>query len=210
MTKNTLYILVLDASGSMNSVRQETIDGYNAYIQEEQKEPEGKHFLLVVFNSLKINVSGVQKMADVKPLTAEDYTPMGFTPLYDAVGKAVETAEACITAAKGFGSKKKQRVLLITMTDGEENSSIEFSRKSVMKLFKDKESLGWGIVYLGANQDAFAEGAKMGVSADSSGNIQMHNMSAAYAGMSNISANYRTRGNSKLIDDITRKRMSGK
>jgi hypothetical protein len=88
----------------------------------------------------------------VKPLTTETYVPRGLTPLLDAIGKAV----ALLDKAEG-----KLKALVIS-TDGLENASREQTRASIKALLDERQKQGWLVLYLGANQDAFNEGAKMG------------------------------------------------
>lgn len=160
----TLVVLVLDRTGSMESSRDQVISGFNEYI-EGLKNTEGAEFLftLLLFDKygdehLAIDIPyKAAPLDDVKPLTRETYVPRGLTPLYDAIGHGMQVVE------QGSGYDK---VIFVIITDGEENSSKEFSRDKIFKLIDEKKGLGnWTFAFLGADQDAYAASAAIGISA---------------------------------------------
>ncbi|KAB2851610.1 MAG: VWA domain-containing protein [Hyphomicrobiaceae bacterium] len=161
MADNRLFVhVLLDRSGSMESCRDATIAAFNNYLdqlKEAWKTPA--RLSLTTFDSDGIDlVVDAEPVASVSPLTRETFVPRASTPLFDAVGATVARLdEATLSTA--------ERVALVILTDGQENASREHTRDSIAKLLagrhKDK---GWLIMYLGANQDAWAEGAKMGLS----------------------------------------------
>lgn len=147
--------LVLDETGSMDVCRDATIGGFNEYIDELSKRKERIRFTLTKFNSTKIEmVCDGLAVKDVARLNRDTYVPAAMTPLYDAIAQTIRATEQ---------SAKGDSVLLVVMTDGEENASHEYNRDRLLKLIQKKEKAGWTFVYLGANQDAWAVGQSIGV-----------------------------------------------
>jgi hypothetical protein len=150
-TPLAVYI-ILDGSGSMQSVKDDTIGGFNSYV--EALEPETL-VSLAVFNSTNGVETVIESMPakDVKSLTDEVYRPAGMTPLYDAIGKVVN----------GINESKAGRVAIAILTDGLENASREYTRDGIRDLLNERqEKNNWLVTYLGANQDSFVEGGRIG------------------------------------------------
>jgi hypothetical protein len=139
----------------MQSIKNDTIGAFNAYVEALAKDAPESRLSLTIFDSQSIDtIVNDVKAGEVKALTADSYQPRASTPLYDAIGKVVDL----LASAKG-----KNKVLVI-LTDGHENASREFTRDAVRKLLDEKqEKDNWLVLYLGANQDAFAVGAGIGV-----------------------------------------------
>lgn len=153
--KTTVVHLLLDTSGSMNTVRDATISGYNEYIKS-LKEDGGKFKIsLTLFDSDYEGKLRLEKryellnVDDVPELTYDTYQPAGGTPLQDAF----------CTTLNGIKDRPDEKYLFVVLTDGAENTSKEHTAEDMKKLkkkFEEKEN--WTFVYLGANQDAFATG----------------------------------------------------
>ena len=164
MESNLVYAsFILDESGSMNSCFNQTVEGFNGYIESllDEEDSNKIRFTLTKFNSMKTNVeyNGILLM-DVPILSRDNYNPTGGTPLYDAIGKTINSL-----------SKNGNKNLVVIQTDGEENCSSEFTFKDITKLMKDRTDEGWTFVFLGADQDAWETGRSFGIS---SGNIMSY------------------------------------
>lgn len=146
---------ILDKSGSMESVRDATISGFNEYLGTLRKDRKSEYeFTLTLFDTLMSSPVLSQPLDKVKDLTRETYVPNGMTALYDAVCSAIRVVV----------EKKDQKVVFIIMTDGEENSSKEHDRAKMKELIEERTKKGnWTFVYLGANQDSYANAQKMGI-----------------------------------------------
>jgi hypothetical protein len=156
-----IIAFLLDETGSMESVRQATISGFNEYIQTVNNEHPDALLSLVLFSTVKYD--GVYRLTPlpvVAPLTHNTYRPNGGTPLYDCIARLIGETENAIASIK-----PTPEVLFVIMTDGEENSSREYNRARIVELITQKEAAGWSFVYLGANQDAWQVGASIGVKA---------------------------------------------
>ena len=147
--------LILDESGSMSSCKQETINGFNEYIQSLRKQ--NVKFSLTKFSDDCEIIYNNKDIKDVKELNEVDYQPYGMTALYDAIGNTVSA------------TKSEDKVLIVILTDGDENASEEYKKEAIAKLIKEKEKKGWTFVYLGANQDAMLNAKKFGLRCNTMG-----------------------------------------
>lgn len=171
--KTTVVHLLLDTSGSMSSVQEATINGYNEYINSLRKDGGKYKVSLTLFDSDHTGKLRLEKrhdavhIDDVPALTTETYQPKGGTPLIDAF----------CTTLNDVNDRKDEKYLFVVLTDGEENMSKEYGTKDMVDLKKKLEAKGnWSFVYLGANQDAWANASKWGYSAS---NVSNFNSTAA-------------------------------
>ena len=149
-TNLTRVHFILDESGSMGGARQNTIDGFNEYINTLRNDDTGNKYRisLTKFEGGNIvNLFDYVKLENVKDITEDDYTPCGMTNLNDAIGFTM-------MGMKSKGGKKKQNTLIIVMTDGLENASREWTQDTIANLIKEQEKEGWTVTFLGANMDA--------------------------------------------------------
>lgn len=164
MKKNiptTLVNFILDRSGSMDSIKEATISGFNEYINRLKKQKKGKMlFSLTTFDTESIDqVYNQVPIRQVEPLTNKTYQPRSGTPLYDA---AVDTIERISGEVDKL--EVKPAVLVAIMTDGEENSSKEHDSDCLKDLIKKLEKEGnYTFVYMGANQDSWTVAQKFGI-----------------------------------------------
>lgn len=155
-TGDTYIGVVLDESGSMAPLQSDTIGGFNTFLAEQKAAlPTGK-FTLVKFNTQRTVVHDNTPTKDVPLLTPETYTPGGMTALNDAVAAVIYRIAQQLTPA--------DRALVLIQTDGEENSSREYTTEQVKALVEAKQATDqWTFVFLGAGIDAFASGSRYGV-----------------------------------------------
>lgn len=150
--------LLLDSSGSMEVIKDKTIESFNNFITEQKSQlgSELSTFTLVTFSSRAKIVLDKVALSDTPLLTADKYKPDGSTALFDAI-------RFVITRLEG-----QSNVIIGIMTDGEENSSENPDLNSLHRLISSKTDLGWKFIFLGANQDSFKTGTSMGISMNSS------------------------------------------
>ena len=155
----TLIHIVLDKSGSMESVRQATIDGFNRF-RHDQLEVGGDALVsLTLFDSTVAEVCSAVPLRELTDLDRTNYRPDGMTALYDAIGSAVARTDALI-ATKVV---RPQRVLFAIITDGQENASRIHQRAAIFDTVRAHEEAGWSFVFLGANIDSYAASQSVGV-----------------------------------------------
>ena len=147
----TRVFVVQDKSGSMNDRRAETISGFNEYVDTLDEQAEGEVLLsLIQFDTTVHNVFVNKSIEDVEDLSPSDFVPGGMTALRDGVGRAISLAE------KSVGEKDK--VLVVIMTDGGENSSREYTHEAILKQIEGKRKDGWEFVFMGAGEEAWNAG----------------------------------------------------
>lgn len=153
---------VLDRSGSMISIIDDSIGGLNAFLEEQKKLSDEATISIALFDHEYELFQDVIDIKNVENLTRKNWQPRGSTALYDAIGKSVNDLKNKFAK---LGDEKPDKVLICVVTDGYENSSREFTSDIVKKLITDCETKDdWAFVYLGANQDAFDVGTLMGFS----------------------------------------------
>ena len=155
-TKTQVFnVIILDKSGSMESIRQAAVDGFNETLagikkaQEKYAESQ-EHFvsLLTFCDCEKKYVFDKVPVAEARKLTLDDYEPCCCTPLYDAMGFT-------LTTMRNHVKKVDDAVVVVTIiTDGYENASKEYTGAAVKKLVEELKGEGWTFTYMGANQDS--------------------------------------------------------
>jgi len=156
-------VFVLDRSGSMTGMEDDTIGGFNSMLQKQQKEGGEIIWSTVLFDDMHEVIHDRVPIDKVKPLTEDEYYTRGTTALLDAVGRAVRYIKRAHKIEKGNAPEK---TLFVITTDGYENASKEFTYGRVKKMIEDQqEEHGWEFIFLGANIDAVSEAGKIGVRA---------------------------------------------
>jgi hypothetical protein len=147
------YFFNLDCSGSMETCWDDAIGGFNSFVADQAaQQPDSTLTLKQFDHEIRTTFENVP-FKDVRPLTRETFVPRGSTALLDAIGDTVK------------GSTPGEPATLIILTDGHENSSRTYTKAHIKDLLEQKQKEGWTIIYLGANQDAFAEACSMGIAA---------------------------------------------
>ncbi len=155
----TLVTFLLDRTGSMQQIRDDTIGAFNAYLEGLQKGGAAIDFTFIQFDSMSIDKICVQTpVGQVPQLTRETYEPRASTPLIDAAYKTVKAVE------ESLAGDTETKVVICFHTDGEENSSTEHSWDELNALIKEKGKLGWQFNFMGVGLDAYDQGARMGIS----------------------------------------------
>lgn len=176
--RRTLISFLLDRSGSMSSIVDATIDGFNEFVNGQKVSKVDGDFTLTIFDTESIDKLYTHPVSAVPELTHKTYVPRGGTPLLDAIGKTIHDTQAQVD------KQTDPLVIFVIMTDGQENSSHEYKLSTIRELIKDKEDAGWQFVFLGANMDAYSEGMNLGMA-----NAQYVTYSADAASV-NTSMNY--------------------
>jgi hypothetical protein len=158
----TYIALVLDRSGSMRVMREATVSAVNKFVAEQKKLSGECMMRLVQFDDLEYTVVFEKNMQDIGLLTQTDFQPRGMTPLLDAQGQTiVDVGKKLATMPE---HQRPEKVIIVTMTDGLENASKEFTKERVATLVAHQRAhYGWEFLYLGANQDAIAIAAEMNI-----------------------------------------------
>ncbi len=162
MKDMTELVFILDRSGSMSGLEDDTIGGFNGMLQKQKDTGADINVTTVLFDD-QIDVIHDRFPIDiVEPLTSGDYFVRGCTALLDAVGEAVHKIENVQNHLPK--DHKATKVIFVITTDGHENSSKRYSYSEIKKTIEAKKELGWEFLFLGANIDAVGEAEKLGIS----------------------------------------------
>jgi Mg-chelatase subunit ChlD len=187
MSKKKLYAhILLDRSGSMEECRDSTISAFNEYVNTLRSDADiSARVSLTLFDDQGIDlVFDRQKPRDMPKLTGAIFVPRGMTPLNDAIAKTAQAIEKA-------DLREGENVAFVILTDGLENASREYSRDAVRKLLtRLQKEKNWLVIYLGANQDAFAEGAARGTVAANTMLFDVAQMPAAVGAAARSSVAY--------------------
>ena len=158
---------VLDRSGSMQSIKSATIESFNGFVQSQRAGDGTAQLSLVQFddhyepNYLAIPIDQTPELNEVT------YVPRASTALLDAIGRTVQ-----LTGERLRDMPENERpgtVVFVTLTDGYENASREYTLQRVNDMIcEQRDKYSWQFIFLGANQDAIATAAKMGMGAGQS------------------------------------------
>jgi uncharacterized protein YegL len=161
----TELVFILDKSGSMSGLETDTIGGYNSML-EKQKMIDGECYVTTVLfdNNYELLHDRIDIKA-VSPITEKEYQVGGSTALLDAIGKTInKIGNAQKHTADDYRAEK---VLFVIITDGEENSSREYSADKIKAMIeRQKTKYGWEFIFLGANIDAVQTASRFGISPD--------------------------------------------
>ncbi|MGA8046664.1 MAG: vWA domain-containing protein [Dermatophilaceae bacterium] len=175
-----LYFL-LDRSGSMQSIREDTIGGFDAFIAEQRTQPGQCRVTLAQFDDRYDVVYSDLPIGEVPGLQLQ---PRGTTALLDAIGRLVTDAGERLAALPE--ADRPGTVIVGIMTDGHENASKEWSHAAVKSLIQQQtQTYGWEFLYMGADQDAIEVGTGLGVPAARS---MTYSRSASREAMASTSA----------------------
>lgn len=163
----TELVFILDRSGSMWGLEQDTIGGFNAMMEKQKKQAGEANVTTVLFDDQYDIIHDRFPMAAVKPLTEKEYYVRGCTALLDALGKTLCKVE---NIQKHLPEEMKaEKIIFVITTDGMENASQEYNYDMIRrKIDEKKEKWGWEFLFLGANMDAVAEAKKFGIDEDRS------------------------------------------
>lgn len=160
----TELVFILDMSGSMGRLTEDTIGGYNTLLEEQKKQEGDALVTTILFDDRYIVLHDRVPLKDVKPLTDKEYRPLGCTAMLDAVGKTINSVGANL--AKTPEEDRAGTVMVTIITDGLENASKEYTWKSVQDMIKhQREKYSWIFSFIGANIDVAKVSGDLGIDA---------------------------------------------
>ncbi len=201
MTKQnyTDIIFVLDRSGSMGSIKDETISGFNVFLSEQQKVPGEATMTLAQFDHEYEMVYEARQLRDAPPINDDTYIPRGYTALLDAIGRTINSTGNRLAGMQE--ANRPDKVIFVILTDGLENHSREFSKGKINEMIeRQRSTYKWEFVFLGANQDAIAVAGSMGIAVANAMTYMANAIGTRnlYGSLSDNVASYRT-GRSKSV-----------
>lgn len=153
--------IVIDRSGSMETMGSEVMNGYNLFLETQAKQNPKLQLSVIRFDTeIEVLHDGVC-ISEIPKATVNTFRPRGMTALFDAVFHMIRIIKRNIKRA----SNPSNKVMIAILTDGENNQHRECKSaqhfKKVLKHYQDTH--GWEFVFLAANQDAIETGSKMGI-----------------------------------------------
>ncbi len=162
--QRSLIAVLLDRSGSMETIKSDTEGGFNAFVAKQHGQSGDARVTLAQFDTDYDVVYANRPIDEVPPL---DLQPRGMTALYDALGRLITDVGAELAAKPE--DERPGSVVVVVLTDGHENSSREWSHDAVSAAIRRQErEYSWDFLFLGANMDAVAIGQRLGFAADRS------------------------------------------
>ena len=193
MKKNlTEIVFILDRSGSMAGLEDDTIGGFNSMIRKQQAEDGEALVSTILFDNYTEVIHDRVDIQKIEPMTHKDYYVRGCTALLDAVGKAIHHIANVHKYARE--EDRPEKTLFVITTDGMENASREYSCDRVKKMIQhEQEKYGWEFIFLGANIDAAKEAARFGITEDRAVNYHAdcHGTAVIYEAVSEAVCNVR-------------------
>ena len=172
-------VFLLDRSGSMSGIENDTIGGYNSYI-ESQKKNNAK-VTTILFDGKYEMLTKREDIKNIKKLTNKEYYVRGCTALLDAIGTTIDFMD----------KEKAKKVMFVITTDGMENASKEYNRAKIKEMIKGHKD--WEFIYIGADIDSYSEGQSIGIDSSNISNYRKDKkgVSMLYSAISNATENYR-------------------
>ena len=195
---------LLDRSGSMQPVASDVVGGFNQFVADQAAKPGKARLTAVQFDSdnpfeIILDRSRIDRGPE---LTSAVYWARSMTPLYDALGMLIERADRRIKR-RVKENRPAEDQLVVVFTDGLENASRKFNLRQVFDMVRDRMDQDWTFVFMGANQDSYAEGGKIGMT---TGNVQDYaatpeSVDAAFGSMSRATREFREKNRRQRIAD---------
>jgi uncharacterized protein YegL len=192
-------VFVIDKSGSMSGLEDDTIGGYNNFLKQQKEEGNQVKITTVLFNSDMQVIHDRIDIKEVGKLTNKDYQVGGSTALNDAIGETINNISSKFKKIKKLF--KPDNVIFVIITDGHENASKEYATKDIKKMISKKSEKNWKFIYLGANVDSFSEASSIGINIYSNYSNDSRGINSAYMTMSSC-VSKSAAGNSITNEDL--------
>ena len=192
---------IIDRSGSMSSIKTDTEGGFNTFVADQKALPGTATLSLTIFDDV---IQLVHDMVDIQDVPHFHLHPRNMTAMLDAIGVTITNLGEKL--AKMDESERPEKVLVVIVTDGQENSSKEYSFARIKEMIKEQhDTYQWEFIFLGANQDAVLAGEQIGISRGKSMSYATTKagVGSTYGSMSKMSASFRSMSADAKLEDFT-------
>lgn len=161
----TELVFILDKSGSMSGLEEDTIGGFNSMLEKQKNEIGEAYVTTVLFDNNYELLHDRLDIKSIQPMTRNEYYVGGSTALLDAVGTAINNVGISLAATRE--ENRPSKVMFVIITDGMENSSREYNHKKIKEMIEHQKSkYAWDFIFLGANIDAVKTASSFGINED--------------------------------------------
>ncbi len=168
----TEIVCIIDRSTSIRTsgLIDSTIEGFNALLAKQKAEPGDARMTVVLFDgnhsfpaeAYEVRYDG-EPLHLIEDLSKDNFVPKGMTALYDAIGKTIDMIKTRVSNVPN--EERPGKTIVAIMTDGEENSSVEYKYDTIKTMIETMEKeYNWSFLFLGAGIDAMKNGGGIGVS----------------------------------------------
>lgn len=196
--KLTEIVFVLDKSGSMQSIKDDAIGGFNSFVEKQMKLEGKTNVTLILFDH------DVEIHEGVREITSETYQPSGMTALLDAIGTGVSNLRSKMDNMNK--EDMPDNVIFVIMTDGHENSSKEYTKAGIESIIKEHTNKSdWQFIFLGANIDAVGTAQSLGIKGMFAGQFSASGIGSSKAMLhaNEMVVNYRSVGTMSTYADVS-------
>jgi len=191
--------LIVDRSGSMGNVVDDTIGGVNSFINKQREEDGEAYVTLVQFDNEIETIHDYVNINDVPELTSNVYFPRGMTSLYDAIG--ITSVKLGQRLAQMAEEDRPERVIVAIITDGAENCSKEYTRDGIKSIIKEQEEkYKWDYNFISADLSSYNDARKMGFAAGKTALYSTCSTASTFDALSCKASRYRSADVSQLAD----------
>jgi len=189
-------LIILDESGSMDSIKETTIQGFNSIVKMvkslEKEFPEQEYFIsLISFNGKgRKLLHFIDPVSHLSEINSHNYLPDASTPLYDAMGFGIQKLQQVLQNQTDYN------VLVTILTDGEENSSVNYRLADIKRLISEQKENNWTFTYIGTDHDV----AKSAQDLSIENTLQFQKNDAAMKEMFDIEMKSRIKYSQKIKD----------
>lgn len=160
----TEIVCIIDRSGSMNSIKDDAIGGFNTFLETQKAEDGEATFTMVLFDNEIITIYDGANLQSVEPLTNKTFVPRGNTALYDAICTTIDRVGQRL--AKMPETKRPNQVLVAILTDGQENASTHHTHADARTRIEHQTNVyKWEFMFLAANMNAESVAATFSIDA---------------------------------------------
>lgn len=198
---------VLDSSGSMRKIEEDTIGGFNTFLSDQQDEEGTASVSLYDFNTNVDTVYEGNPIEEAPQLTDTNYRPGGRTALYDAIATAIKGTDTYLASLDA--EDRPENVIVVILTDGKENASETGQQQIREQVEYRREEFEWEFLFIGANQDAALTAENVGIDRDKSLDMDHsgEGTQAAYESVSSNISQARQEGSAGEFDEADRQRQ---